>query len=167
MARKELTVSLYMSELIYDVQNKTYLTGRSRQAEGNYEEVAHMQANDDEENKNQIARSLGNAFQTLKSKLSDYIVEQGTTANNILMDVSPQTKLSLAFSMPSNYNEATREAIATSIHKYIINTAVGDWFTITNKADAADYIAQASLNINEIREAINKRVRPTRPDVVI
>ena len=167
MARKELTVSLYMSELVYDVQNKTYLTGRSRQAEGNYEEVAHMQANDDDENKNQIARSLGNAFQTLKSKLGDYIVEQGTTANNVLMDVSPQTKLSLALSMPSNYNEATREAIATSIHKYMINTVIGDWFTITNKADAADYIAQASLNINEIREAINKRVRPTRPDVTI
>lgn len=167
MARKELTVSLYMSELVYDVQNKTYLTGRSRQAEGNYEEVAHMQANDDDENKNQIARSLGNAFQALKSKLSEYIVEQGTTANNILMDVSPQTKLSLALSMPSNYNEATREAIAASIHKYMINTAIGDWFTITNKADAADYIAQASLNINEIREAINKRVRPTRPDVTI
>ncbi len=62
MAKKTITITLYMSELIYDVQNKTYLTGRSRSTGKNHEEVAHMQANDDDENANQIARSIGNAF---------------------------------------------------------------------------------------------------------
>ena len=30
MAKKTIAITLYISELIYDVQNKTYLTGRSR-----------------------------------------------------------------------------------------------------------------------------------------
>ena len=56
MAKKTIAITLYMSELIYDVQNKTYLTGRSRTNGTNHEEVANMQANDDDENANQILR---------------------------------------------------------------------------------------------------------------
>jgi hypothetical protein len=67
--------------------------------------------------------------------------------------------------MPSNYNNATRDTIAAAAHQFIVNTAIGDWFAITNKADAADYIAQATANIVEIREAISKRVRPNRVDI--
>ena len=62
MAKKTITITEYMSELLYDIQNKTYLTGRSRQTGANHEEVANMQANDDDENANQIIRSIGNAF---------------------------------------------------------------------------------------------------------
>ena len=40
MAKIALTVTLYMSEIIYRVQNKTYITGRSRQNGNNHEEVA-------------------------------------------------------------------------------------------------------------------------------
>lgn len=47
MAKKTITLTLYVSELVYDIQNKTYLTGRSRRTGTNHEEVANMQANDD------------------------------------------------------------------------------------------------------------------------
>lgn len=165
MSRKDLTITLHVSEMVYDVQNKSFLTGRSRQVDSNFEQVAHMQANDDEENSNQIARSIGNAFNALKMKMGEYVVETGTTANNTLLNISKDSKLTLTLSMPSNYNEATRESIASSVHQYITNTALGEWFTITNKADAADYIAQAAIDLSFIREAINKRVRPARPQV--
>ena len=163
MAQKTISITLYMSELIYDVQNKTYLTGRSRNTGDNHEQVANMQANEDEENQNQIVRSIGNAYANLKTKLSEYIEDSGSTANNILLSASDNLQINLV--MPSNFNPATNDTIGAALHQYIVNSAIGEWFTITNKADAADYLALAAANLAEIREAINKRVRPTRSNV--
>lgn len=165
MAKKTLNITLYYSELMYDVQNKTYLTGKSRETGDNFEAVANMQANDDEENKNQILRSIGNAISALKARLSEYIIDAGDSSSNILQVVEDAEKLELSLSMPSNYNNATRDTISAAAHQFIVNTAIGDWFAITNKADASDYVAQATANIIEIREAISKRVRPTRPEI--
>lgn len=164
MAKKKLTITLHISELIYEVQNKTYLTGRSRSNGNNHEEVANMQANDDDENLNQVLRSIGNAFATMKTKLSEYLPGTNTTANNRL--ISPTTNLTVALMMPSNYNQATAETISAAMHQYVVNTAVADWFNITDKADSDEYIAFAASNLEQIREAINKRVRPTRAGAV-
>lgn len=211
MARKAILMTLYISELVYDIQNKTYLTGRSRRTGANHEEVANMQANEDEENANQVLRSIQNAFGTLKTKLSEWLDEGGTSATDRL--ISDETEyysskledgvlgwsklegydgekcagvvskaselpasgitgsgtvyavvpnLTVTLVMPSNYNSSTRETINAALHQYIVNTSVGDWFTITNKADAADYYTLAAANIETIREAANKRVRPVR-----
>lgn len=217
MAKKRITMTLYVSELVYDIQNKTYLTGRSRQTGTNHEEVANMQANDDDENASQILRSIQNTFTTLKTKLAEWLDEDGTTATNELMDfdkpnivyykasvangnttwaetnsasdinackgsvnklpttnvangdvykiVNPGNVLQLALIMPSNYNTSTRESINSALHQYIVNTAIGDWFTITDKTDAADYFTLASNNLEAIREAANKRLRPQRERV--
>lgn len=160
MAKKDITITLYLSEILYDIQNKTYLTGRSRTTGQNHEEVAHMQANEDEENENQILRSIGNAFSNLKTKLSEYLNDSETTADNILTD--KETSLNVALSMPANYNSATRETIAAALHQFLVNTAIAEWFTITNKTDAADYVTLAASNLEQVREALNKRVRPVR-----
>ena len=164
MAKKVIAITLYMSELIYDVQNKTYLTGRSRQTGTNHEEVANMQANDDDENANQIMRSIGNAFANLKTKLSEYINESGTSTND--KQISSTGNLILSLNMPPNYNNASNDTISTALHQYLVNSAIGDWFTITNKNDASDYITLAAANLEQLREALNKRMRPTRTNVV-
>ena len=164
MAKKVIAITLYMSELIYDVQNKTYLTGRSRQTGTNHEEVANMQANDDDENANQIMRSIGNAFANLKTKLSEYINESGTSTND--KQISSTGNLTLSLNMPPNYNNASNDTISTALHQYLVNSAIGDWFTITNKNDASDYITLAAANLEQLREAVNKRMRPTRTTVV-
>ena len=165
MSRKSLSITIHMSELIYDVLNKTYLTGRSRSDGSNQEFVANMQANRDEENENQIIRSIGNAFSALKNKLSEYLVPSvaSSSASNEL--ISASSNLVLALSMPSNYNNSTAESIAAAVHQYLVNIALADWFTITSKTDAADYAALSQVNLNEIRDAINKRVRPERSSV--
>ena len=164
MAKKVIAITLYMSELIYDVQNKTYLTGRSRQTGTNHEEVANMQANDDDENANQIMRSIGNAFANLKTKLSEYINESGTSTND--KQISSTGNLTLSLNMPPNYNNASNDTISTALHQYLVNSAIGDWLTITNKNDASDYITLAAANLEQLREAVNKRMRPTRTNVV-
>ncbi|MBQ3813659.1 MAG: hypothetical protein II841_08845 [Bacteroidales bacterium] len=160
MARKNLNVTLKISELLYEIRNKTWLTGQSRQNGQNFEEVANMQNNEDEEHVNQVLRSLGNAFATLKVRLSEYIDTTQTTANDI--QITGNTDLTVSLVLPSNYNQATADAIALAMHQYLVNTAIAEWFTITNKTDAADYFTLAGANITQIREAVSKRVRPTR-----
>ena len=160
MAKKKITITLYMSELVYDVQNKTYLTGRSRKSGNNDEEVANMQANDDDEDANQVIRSIQSAYGTLKTKLSEWIDSENSTATNEQID--PTKNIVIVRSMPSNYNQATLEAITNACHSYIVNTATGDWFQITNKDDAKDYFDKATNDLADIREAVNKRVRPVR-----
>ena len=68
--------------------------------------------------------------------------------------------------MPPNYNNASNDTISTALHQYLVNSAIGDWFTITNKNDASDYITLAAANLEQLREAVNKRMRPTRTNVV-
>lgn len=153
-------LNLSLDEIVYDIQNKTYLTGKSRREGDNHELVAAMQANDDEENANQILRSVGNAFAMLKTRLGEYLDLTETTADNILL--SSSTGLALALRMPSNFNLSTTETLAAAAHQYIVAMAVGEWFTITHKTDAADYAKIAEQSLKAIAEAANKRVRPRR-----
>lgn len=159
MARVSLTITLYKSELIYDVENKTYLTGRSRSDGTNHEAVANMQASEDDENRNQILRSFTSALADLRTKLSEYLSSTSTTGSDALMDGTEN--ISVTLTMPSNYNKATVDTITSALHQYMVNTAIGDWFAITDKIDAADYISKAADNLETLREALNKRVRPS------
>lgn len=152
-----------MSEIIYDVENKTFLTGRARYNGQNFEESADMRANEDPENRNQVIRSIGNAFDTLKTKVSEYLAESGTTSNNA--QISDTDNLTVALQMPSNYNLATRDTISAALHQYIVNIAVAEWFNIFDKNDAGDYLNMAAANLTQLREALNKRVRPERTEV--
>jgi hypothetical protein len=161
MAKKSVTISLKMSELINDIHNKTYLTGESRKDGTNHETVAHIKSNDDEEDMDQLLRSIKNAYANLKTKLSEFIVDSTTTkADNTA--ISEDSTLSFALTMPSNYNLSTAETVAEAAHQYIVNNAIADWFSITDKADAEDYVNMATANLTIIIEAINKRVRPTK-----
>lgn len=162
MAKKTIKITLYVGELVFDIQNKTHLTGRSRATGENPEEVANMQANDDEENDSEIKRTIGTAFHTLKSKMGEYLVETDTVSDNILMEDAD--KLTLTLSMPSNFNEAVTDTIGSLMHEFIVNMAIADWFTITNKQDAADYATRAANDVTLLRETLSKRVRPQRPN---
>lgn len=157
---KTISITLDLNEIIYDIQNKTYLTGRSRHDGTNHEQVTNMQANDDEESANQILRSVSIAFNTLKTKLGEYIDNNVLSGNNELL--TRDSTLAIALQMPSNYNNATTDTIASAAHQYIVSTTVAEWFAITNKPDSQQYTALADVCLKVISEAINKRLRPVR-----
>lgn len=165
MAKKSITITLYCAQLYYDVKNKTYLTGRSRETGTNHEEVANMKANDDEEDQSQIMASLNNAVGVLKNKISEYtgedVVEASSDKGMFLYADSATYVLTLK--MPSNFNMSVTDTISVAAHQYVVYMATSEWFTITNKADSNDYSTLAAAQLEIIREAINKRVRPVRP----
>ncbi len=153
-------INLDINEIIYDIQNKTYLTGKSRRDGQNHEQVANMQVNDDEENANQVLRSIAMAFSSLKNMLAEYLRLDHTTADNELP--ASDSSLSLALDMPANYNLSSIDTIAAAAHQYIVSQAVKDWFTITHKSDASEYATLAKESIAAITDAINRRTRPVR-----
>lgn len=160
MAKKELVITLVKTELIYEVQNKTHLTGVSRGTGDNFEQVANMQMGDDEEHKNQILRSLGDAYRELKTKMSNYLVGNTDKSDDIQEAEDGDFKLTLK--MPSNFNQAVSDGVAAACHRFLVNTAICDWFMITNPAEAKNYADLASIALQSIRESVNKRTVPTR-----
>lgn len=164
--KKTLTVTQQVKELVFDIQNKAYLTGQAREAEGKktYEAASNMQASDDIENSYQIRRSLANAFSALKSLLGEYLSEDRSTSNNLIQkEIDDDGVLELAFELPSNYNNSSADALGNGIHSYLVDMALGDWFSITNKEDAQDYISHVSVSLENVKRALYKRARPTRP----
>ena len=162
MAKKTETITLYVSEMLYEVQNNSFLTGKSRKAGENHEQVANIQASDDDEDKNKILRSIQVAASELRNVMSEYLTGTSTTDNNILLDDSKTKTIVYTLSMPSNYNQATVEAITQASHDYIVNRAVSAWLLITDKSDAQDYLAKAKANAAAITMALSKRVCPSR-----
>ena len=164
-SKKTLTVIQEVKELIYDIQNKAYLTGQAREAGGmGYQAASNMQASDDDENSYQVRRSLANAFSSLKSLLGEYLNEDKTTSDNLVnKEIDNDGQLSLEFLLPSNYNNASADSLGNGIHAYLVDMALGDWFTITNKEDAQTYISHSAVSLETVKRALYKRSRPERP----
>lgn len=159
-----LTITLYMSELLYDLRNKAYLTGRSRRADGKDAEfTSNMQACEDEADNNQVLRSIQNAYGQLLVELSEgfFDVAEKTSKNELMT----ADNITLVLSVPSNYNLGIRDSLTSAIHDYLINKALMDWFMITNKDDAKDYADLAAVSLQNIHNAFNRRVRPKRTEV--
>ena len=165
--KKNLTVVQEVKELMYDIMNKAYLTGQAREASGdgsNYEAASNMQASEDEDNSYQLRRSIANSFAALKSLLGEYLDEDKTTSNNLISrEIDDDGQLTLAFKLPSNYNNASADSLGNGIHAYIVDMALSEWFTITNKADAQDYLNHAGASLEIVKRALYKRSRPSRP----
>ena len=159
--KKSINLQLKMSELIYDIQNKTYLTGRSLNQADNHAHIANMQANDDEENADQIMRSITAAYSVLRNCLSEYLVGSEITSTNDL--VNSTDNLLLDLEMPSNFNAAVTKSIGEAAHQFIVATAIADWFAITAKGETTDYTGVAEAALKMLEETLSKRSRPGRP----
>ena len=167
MGRKTITVSLSVPELVYGIQNKAYLTGEARRSEGAkaYEAASNMQASDDEDNIYQIKRSLSTAFSSLKSVFGEFLTDSsadGSTDNALYDEVENDGTLVLTFSMPSNYNQAAADSLGKEVHAYLVDMALVDWFSITNREDAQIYTSRVEQHIGVLKRALYRRSRPVK-----
>lgn len=160
-AKKAVTATIKIDWLLYDIMNETFLRGRTIQNKENHKEVASMFASEDEENREKILRSIKKGFAEVKTELAEYLDEDGTTTDNSHYDGS--TDLSLTLQMPSNFNEAATTGVGEAIHDYLKNTAIAEWYMVTNKADAEQYALLAQASMASILQAVSKRSRPKRP----
>lgn len=164
--KRTLTVPLQVKEMMHDIMNKAFLTGRSREDEAtkNYASASNMQASEDDEDSYQLRRSLTNAFANIKSLLGEYLDEDKSSSTNLIYgEIDKNTVLTLTFRLPSNYNGASADSVGNGIHAYMVSRALSEWFAITDKEDAADYAAQAQESLEITKRALYKRRRPSRP----
>lgn len=161
---KVLNITLYMSELIYDFQNKSFITGRTKGSDNKDPEFAsNIKASDDEEDKNQAIRSIQSAYGQLLNVLSEmlYGYTDATSSNKLMEDSDIHIKLMV----PSNFVMGIKDSITLSIHDYIISKALMDWFLLTNKEDAKEYSELSNIALATLRSSLYKRERPTREKV--
>ena len=159
--KKKIKVTVLMDLVLYDIENETFLRGRTVQNNENYKEVASMFASKDAENQDKILRSVKRAFAEVQSAVSEYLDESETETDNMYLE--PDENLILNLEMPSNFNEAATKGIGEAVHDYITKTAIADWYQVTNKADAQEYEAMAQKSLSGLRQAVSKRARPQRP----
>ena len=159
--KKNVTATIDIKELLYDIMNETYLRGRTIQNGENHKEVASMYASEDDENLDKLLRSIKKGFAEVKTELAEYLDEGGTTTDNSRYD--GESDLELSLTMPSNFNEAATTGVGEAIHDYLKNTAIAEWYMVTNKADAEQYVALAQKSLVSIQQAVSKRSRPKRP----
>lgn len=164
---KMVKICLSVPEIVYDIQNKTYIAGRTREGEGenNYESAFNMQVSDEDETVYQIRRSLTTVLTSLKSRLGEYLVAiKKPLGNTIAEEVDANGEIALMFRLPDNFNEASSDALSEGIHSYLVDMVIGDWFIVTNKGDAKDYIERAGAGLKIVERALFKRSRPQRPN---
>lgn len=159
--KKNVKATIEMAWLIYDILNETFLRGRTIQNDQNYKEVASMFASEDEENYEKVLRSVKRGFAEVKTELAEYLNESGLVTSNAA--ISGEEDLVLNLMMPSNFNEAATAGLGEAVHDYLKNVAVGDWYLVTNKNDASEYVALAQKSLESIRKSVSKRSRPARP----
>lgn len=160
LGRGELRLSV--AEIVYDVQNKTYLTGRSRADGENHRQVAQMQANNDDSNLNQVLRSVQTALGNLCQELGEWLVPETVLGSNLQLP-DPAGTVVLKVEYPANYNTSMVRGLVDASHQYIVAFAVAEWFVITNKADAPQYTAIAAEALKMVGKAMSQRTRPARP----
>lgn len=160
-AKKNVTATIKISWLLYDIMNETFLRGRTIQNKENHKEVASMFASEDEENREKILRSIKRSFAEVQTELAEYLNENGTTTDNSHFDGSHDLVLNLT--MPSNFNEAATTGVGEQVHAYLMNSTIADWYIVTNKGDAEQYYALANKSMELIRQSVSKRTRPTKP----
>lgn len=158
--KQTITLQLSMAELIFDIQNKTYLTGRSISNGNNNAHVANMMANDDDENSAQILRSITMAYAMLRNRLAEFIEADDELANND--SLAPGDKLNFTLLMPSNFNNGATKTLGEAAHQFVVATAIADWFAITAKGETSDYTSAAAESLRVLEEALCKRSRPKR-----
>lgn len=160
MSRK-IKITLDLKELLFDIRNKAYLTGKTREADDRIKATIQASTDDDP----QMLRAIQNATDRVCVLLSDYIAdEQGASLsadNEFFANDSDDNKINLL--LPANYNAGLRNSLATMIHDYVVSAALRQWFQLTFKADASDYVQLNNVELDDIKSAVSKRVAPSRP----
>lgn len=188
MAKQTIDINLYMSELVYDVQQKVHLIGNSLRTDETAEQAAKVQDLVDE-NKDIMLRSFGESYARLRNELSEYLVSSNSYADNTLLEEerskreqglvvtyqgvnSSQSEekedntISIALRVPMNFNLAVKSDIANAMHSYMANCAIAEWLLVTPAKDMAEvYQKSATAALIELHNVLSKRIRPTRTHV--
>ena len=180
---KSLSITLYLSEILYDIRNKAFLTGRSRETADNQAQISWSQLSGDKPEMGQIMRSVESALAVVQTKLAPYLEEitrerilrkhhppcmphpeepiELSAEDDVLMP-SEENAITLKLLMPDNYNQAFVPVLSSSIHNFIVAAVLGEWFVISHPNEAKAYLQWAEGESANIKACLEKRIKPIR-----
>lgn len=158
---KTIEITLKKDELLYDIENTSYLVGNSRSTGDNFEQVSNMQNSGEGEDRNFTLRSIEKAFSEVKRNLSRYINETKTSASNVLMD--EEGDLVLALDVTDLFNEASTETLKAAAHNYIVSSSLMDWFGNVKPDEMPIYEKNRNEANRSMLDALYRKKAPLRP----
>ena len=158
---KDVTITLKKDEILYDIENTTYLVGNSRSTGENFEQVSNMQNSGEGEDRNFVLRSIETAYAEVKRILSRYINEDMAAANNELMLATGDFVLSL--NVVDVFNESATESLKGAAHEYIISSALMDWFANVKPDEMTIYQTRKQEASVNLLASLYRKKAPSRP----
>lgn len=182
---KSLSITLYLSEILYDIRNKAFLTGRSRETADNQAQISWSQLSSDEPEMGQIMRSVESALAVVQTKVAPYLEEitreriwrerhphkhcmphpaepiELPAEDDVLMRFEDNA-ITMKLLMPDNYNQAFVPVLSSSIHNFIVAAVLGEWFVISYPNEAKAYLQWAEGENVNIKACLEKRIKPLR-----
>lgn len=159
MAKQDITITLDLAEIAWEVKDKTHLAGRMLlDAGGPSSTASDMQVTDDPERRLLLGRSISNAVARIKQWLHEWL-SGGTVGNN---GIGVNDPVVLVLHMPMNFALSATDDIAQACHRYIVDSALGDWYSVVDKSRAADYYRSADEQERQLLSSVHRRQRPQR-----
>ena len=156
-----VTITLKKKEILYDIENATYLVGLNRNTGSNFEQVNNIQNSGENEDRNFVLRSVETAFNEVKRLLNRFISETSATSNNDLMTTTAD--FTLALTMPAVYNQAAVDSMKSACHEYIVSSTLIDWFSNVKPDEVAVYVPRKQAAEISILASVYKKKAPSRP----
>ena len=158
---KDITITLKKDEILYDIENTSYLVGNSRSTGNNFEQVSNIQNSGEGEDRNFILRSVENAFNEAKRNLSRYVDETKTASDNALMVESGDFILTL--NVVDMFNEASTDTLKSSVHEFITSSALMDWFANVKPDEMVVYQNRKTEANLSMLSSLYRKKAPARP----
>lgn len=177
---KTITLHIYLTELMFDIEKSAWQIGRSRKDSQQLSHAEEVQDIDDE----RILRFIQTSYKDVTIALSEMIAEGTTTADNILLPAKRKSVsggqsitltwgrgetteeednvLTIVLRAPSNFATSQSTSLANAIHSYIINYSLSEWLLLTNPSEAANYKQLAAESLQQLYAASFARVQPRR-----
>ena len=162
----KVMIELQKKELVFDIKNTAAVYADSISSSvADSHSIHNIYDVGEDGNRDKLARILDSAVEDCNEMLFRYtkmkMLGGGFDSNEL---ISGDTNITINLSLPSNYPLALKDALTSSIHDYIINTALMDWFIITNPNESKTYAELSVLAIKNLHEVFNRRERPRRTD---
>ena len=165
--KREVRLTFYRSELIYDVENCAHVEGDVMQA-GNDHARHQLQDIAQEGNIDRVTRVLGLAHGECVEALYPYTKKQLPEERKELDDrhTEPDSYV-IELRLPEDFSETTLQLLRHTIHEYMVCRVLADWMCITNPAGGVKWTEKAATHRERMREMLMSRTgkvrRPLRP----
>lgn len=159
-------IKIDLSEVLYDIRNKTHIDSEvlNRTDDKAFMLASLMQVSDEDSTLYHIRRSLVRSYNDLLLLFKEFIEQLMTVKadNKLPTEFEQDGTIQLWILLPMNYDRNALPILSQSIHNYLVNSTIGNWYTSTGKENSEIYLTQAEADRMQIAASLYSRKRPIK-----